>query len=242
MPHGSGRGLPRLSAGRPIPHYRRTTSPQGAFRKTHVKNPPHATQKNWRGTRECAIVFHRDEARRAGPPTRPSRRRPGNKHSFPQRAAVALLRLETRSPAAAGQRLGSRPATSPVAGTRDTASSPSYAIMRVDGRRAVPRPGARRRALAFRCDASIEATLFAAKGLPRSLRCPSAASAFEIARKLSPRCPLGSGEILRPLDDLRARLGVALATVDLDAGRAFAPARSRQLTSNVVFSLCDTPR
>ena len=32
--------------------------------------------------------------------------------------------------------------------------------------------------------------LFAAKGFPRSLRCSSAASAFEIARKLSPRCPL----------------------------------------------------
>jgi hypothetical protein len=60
-----------------------------------------------------------------------------------------------------------------------------------DGHRAVPRPGARPRALALRCDSSIEATLFAAKGFPRSLRCPSAASAFEMSRKLNPRCPLG---------------------------------------------------
>jgi hypothetical protein len=40
--------------------------------------------------------------------------------------------------------------------------------------------------------------------------------------------PLGLGEILRPLDDLWARFGVALATVDLDSGRALAPARRRQ--------------
>jgi hypothetical protein len=87
----------------------------------------------------------------------------------------------------------------------------------------------------LRCDASIEATLFAAKGFPRSLRCPSAASAFEIVRK--PPLPFGPGEILRPLQDFRARLGVTLATVDLYARRAFARARSRKLASKGLLVL-----
>jgi hypothetical protein len=101
-----------------------------------------------------------------------------------------------------------------------------------DGRRAVPCPGARRRALALRCDASIEATLFAAKGFPRPLRCPSAASAFEIARKLSPRCPLGWASSCALLTTS------GRASAWLLRPSTFTPvaaASSRQLTSYVVL-------
>jgi hypothetical protein len=81
----------------------------------------------------------------------------------PARAAVGLRRLEPLSPAAAGQQEGEAGRTTcPIAGTRDTATALSRDHAG-DGRRAVPRPGARRRALALRCDSGIKATLFAAK-------------------------------------------------------------------------------
>jgi hypothetical protein len=128
------------------------------------------------------------------PPNRSRGRRLENKNSFRLHAPLSecsgsrpcrLLRRRGQWQGEAGR------ATSPVGWVARHCQRPLSRDHTGDGHRAVPRPGARPRALALRCDSSIEATLFAAKGFPRSLRCPSAASAFEMSRKLNPRCPLG---------------------------------------------------
>ncbi len=79
--------------------------------------------------RACSTVMRQDGTRDGRPPNRGRGRRPGNKHAFRLRAAVGLLRVEAPTAArAVGGEAGR--ATSPIAGTRDTASSPSHAIMR----------------------------------------------------------------------------------------------------------------
>jgi hypothetical protein len=189
---------------------------------------------------------------RPGPPTRGRGVGFGDKHSFAKRAALSdcsgsrpcrLLRRRVCS-------RGGRPEPRLQLRGRDNCQRPLSLDQPGEGRGAVGRLGARRRAPALRCDASIEATLFAAKGFPRSLRCPSAASAFEIARKLGPRCPLGwarscallttsgraSAWLLRPstltpVARLRLRAAANLATNVVFSNSAIAPgpgARARR--------------
>jgi hypothetical protein len=128
----------------------------------------------------------------ARPPKLVSRASGRRQECFRVRAPLSFV--STRNPVASlrwpGIAGGANRATSPIAGTRDTAISLSHAIMRAMAAAPYRVLGARRRTLTLRCDASIESTLFAAKGFPRSLTYPSAA-AFDFARKLSPRCLLG---------------------------------------------------
>jgi hypothetical protein len=189
--------LSRLSPGRPIPRLiltttdapRRRKTPRRVFRGIDQGSP--WGEKKIGGRPVCARVCRNARGSSARDPTRGRGVGLGDKHSFAKRGALSdcsgpkSSRLLRRRGSSSGGRPShfswdARHCRQPL--SRDHAS---------DGRRAVPRPGARRRAGALRCDSSIEATLFAAEGFPRSLRCPSAASAFEIARKLSPRCPLG---------------------------------------------------
>jgi hypothetical protein len=108
-------------------------------------------------------------------------------------------------------------ATSP-AGTRDTATSP---LTRSCGRRPPRRTVSRRSSSGARLTLRRQhrGDALCRKGLSAPVEVPLGGQRLRDRPQAQSPLPLGLGEFLCPLDDLWARLGVALATVDLHAGR-----------------------
>jgi hypothetical protein len=234
-----------LSAGRPIPGLILTTTDASRRRKAQPKadrpGEPTTGRKKSGAAPSVPELAAMGEAHRPGCPSR-----------------FAGVALSTSILSPAGRRC--RIATArdplaccgggPVAGGRPEplllgrATLPAAPLMRSYGR------WPPRRTASWRSSSGARLTLrrqhrgdaLRRKGLSALVQVPLGGQRLRDRPQTGTPLPLGLGKILRPLDDLWARLGVALATVDLDAGRAFAPARSRQLTSNAVFSFCDTPR
>jgi hypothetical protein len=79
----------------------------------------------------CPILMRQDGTRAGRPPNRSRGRRPGNKNSFRLRAPLSDCYGSRRCRRCGGGAVvGGGPSSSPIAGTRHTASRPSHAIMR----------------------------------------------------------------------------------------------------------------